>query len=495
MKIFLSGKLIGSLCILLLIAILFGCSQEPVMWKIKSEQQVISDYIASNPDQFSEFGKLLENAGLTSLMSVRGPYTLFLPNNDAMNAYYKENGVNSLEELDNNFKKTLAYNHLVANEIMTGDIGLGTLRDTNAIGDFLVTEFRGSDIIINKQSKIIKRNIQVANGYIHQIDKVIDPVKLSIYDKLATDPSYSIFVAGLKCTGLKDTLQVISFPFGKKNARTRYTVLAVPDTIFNRYGIKIIDDLIARYTASPDSITFIKNGFYRYMEYHCLGGTYYLSGFDSETKLYPVLSNDNNVSITVDTDYKLNYDAVNKSYTAFNITYSNVPAKNGAIHSIKDLLPVFQPKASIIVFETTNYIDVMQGDYFGKYYMKWFDGQNTFAKIKWKGDFMQYYYKNHDTGDILNWDCLNMNGFWECEITTPKIMKGQYKMSGNLLTDSDYIVYVDGMQTALIKGTDPEKTTSWGEFSWESTKEHKIKVVNTSWGTLFWDTVIFTPIK
>src|SRR5674476_511157 len=183
-------------------------------------------------------------------------------------------------------KQTLVFNHLIANEIQTGDVGLGALRDTNSIGDFLVTEFQGSDIIINKQSKIVKRDIPVANGYIDYIDKVIDPVTVSGYDKLASDPSFSIFTEGLKRSGLKDTLQIVNFLYGKKNARTRFTILAVPDTIFKRNGINTIDDLISRYTSSPDSITFLKNGFYRYMEYHCMGGTFYLSDF--VTKLYPI---------------------------------------------------------------------------------------------------------------------------------------------------------------------------------------------------------------
>ncbi|MBW8331148.1 MAG: fasciclin domain-containing protein [Prolixibacteraceae bacterium] len=472
--------------ILFLVVTLFGCTQNPDLWDVTSNKQVISDYVLSNPDQFSEFGKLLESTGLNDQLSVRGPYTLFLPNNEAMIKFYTENST-TYEQLANKDKIKLVYNHLVANEIKTGDIGLGALRDTNSIGDYLVTEFQGSDIIINKQSKIIKRDIPVANGYIQLIDRVIDPVILSVFDKLAADPNYSLFTEGLNRTGLKDTLQKINFPFGKKVTRTRFTILAVPNAIYNNHGIRTIDDLILQYTNSPDSITFLENGFYRYMEYHCLGGTYYLSDFT--TRLYPILSSDNNVSVTIDTDYKLNYDSENLLYTGFDIASSDIPAKNGAIHSITDLLPVTQPDPSILTFYCTDYFDLKQGDYYRKYYMKWYDGQNTFSKIKWKGDYLQYYYKNND-------DCLNMNGFWWCEITTPKIMKGHYNLTSNLWSGNvDYEVYVDGVYSATIKKTDPNKTTSWGEFVWDKTEEHKIKVVNITWGLLFWNSVIFTPIK
>lgn len=65
MKIIISRKISTSLNILLLIVFLFGCTQDPVLWKAKSDEMVISAFIANNPDQYSEFGKLLESAGLT----------------------------------------------------------------------------------------------------------------------------------------------------------------------------------------------------------------------------------------------------------------------------------------------------------------------------------------------------------------------------------------------------------------------------------------------
>ncbi|HEY3371525.1 MAG TPA: hypothetical protein VGK10_11785, partial [Prolixibacteraceae bacterium] len=258
-------------------------------------------------------------------------------------------------------------------------------------------------------------------------------------------------------------------------------------------GITSIDALIAYFTPRRDSITFKANPFYRYMEYHCLGGTYFLSDF--KTQLYPILSSDNNVSVTIEEDYKLNLDLKSKQYTGFDIAASNIPAKNGAIHILNDILPVVQPAPTKYIFDTTDYPEIKQGDFYGKYYMKWFDGQNTFPKIKWRGDYLQYYYKNHDAPTQLNSDCLNMNGFWEIEITTPKIMKGKYTLSGYVWSGNiDFEVYVDGVKTATVPRSGPDRAP-WGDFSWTTTQEHKIKLVNITWGILFWDTVEFTPVK
>jgi uncharacterized surface protein with fasciclin (FAS1) repeats len=481
--------------VLLFGLILFGCQPDPVKYDPRADKQVISQYIAAHPEKFSEFEKILKRTNLDNLLSVRGPFTLLLPNDDAMKAYYQKLGVSSFEEFTDTMDiYNLVYNHVVMSGIGSGEIGLGALRDTNALGDFLVTEFDGSDIILNKSARIIDRDIKVANGYIHEIDKVIAPITDDVYMAISKDPGYSIFAEGLNRTKLKDTLGIISFQFGTRKARTRFTLFAVADTTYNRFGIHSIDELIATYSSTndPDSLQTLENGFYRYMEYHCLANTYYLSDFD--TKLYPILSFDNNILINVTDDYKINPDRRTGLYTGFYIPQSNFPSKNGAIHTINTLLPVVQPAPTKIILETTDYMELKMGDYWGKYYARFTDGQNTFQKIKWEGDYLLYYYKNHDTGELLSDDCLSMSGFFTCEVTIPKIMKGQYSIASNLWANNiDYVVYVDGVKVATVARATAARTP-WCEVNWTKTEEHKIKVINTTWGMLFWDTIELTPL-
>lgn len=475
------------------VALMFGCKEDPILWKVDSAQMVIADYVASDP-AYSEFSAMIESSGLASLLRVRGPFTLFLPTDSVMQIFYKERGVSSWEEFSPEYVEEVTRNHMVTSAMYSGDFGLGAIRDLNGLNDYLVTEFQGSDIVINKKSVIINRDIEAANGVVHVVGHVIEPVTISVFDYVEEDNAYSLFAAGLRETGLKDTLSIIDFPYGQKTARTRYTLLAVADTTFNRYGIHTIDELIAHFTDAPDSVSYINNPFYRYMEYHCMGGTHYFN--DLETAVYPILSYDNNISVRVDSDYKLNENSETGSYTGFVTEESNIPAKNGTIHTLNDLLPVFQPAPTRIVFETTDFFDLQQGDYFGKYYMRWFDGQNTFEDIKWEGSYLLYYFKDHDTGKLMNHDCLSMSGWWWVEIKTPKIMKGNYELTSNLWNGNiSYSVFVDGVNTALINIDDPAESTSWGRFEWTSTERHTIKVVAKSSGLLFWDTLIFTPIN
>ena len=486
---------------LLFISLIFTfCSEDAQLWKAKSQEQLAGDYINSNTDQYSEFGKLMRMTGMESVLNVRGPFTVFLPNDDAMFAYYKLKNVSSLEGFSESFRKDLILNHILPVDLPTGDFGLGALRETNGLGDYVVSEFDGSDIIVAKYSKIIKRDIITANGYIHAIDRVMDPVTKDIFTVVSSDPSYKIFSEGLNLTGLKDTLGIIEFPYGNKTARTRFTLLAVPDSVFNRYGIYNVDDLISWCGANRDSLTFINNPFYRYIEYHCLNGSYYLS--DLNTGLYPILSRDNNVFFTIDDDYKINLNNKTKLYTGFVIPASNTPAKNGALHAINDILPVIEPEPQTVIFETTDFFDLKQGDYYGKYYRRWFDDTNVFAKIHWEGDYLLYYYNLNNSN--INRDCLSMNGWWTISITFPKVMKGKYTISifqPNWNDITNLVAYVDGVGTPYVyEGAYGGTGGSAGlqkiaDVEFKTTSEHTITLRNIVNGMLFWDYVQFTPVR
>lgn len=476
------------------------CTQDPQYWKVASTDQVAGDYISSNPE-YSEFEKLVQLTGMEALLKIRGPYTVFLPTNEAMFSYYKEKNVTSLDGFTIDFLTNLIRNHIVTNEINTSEFGLGALRDTNAIGDYLVTEFDGSDIILEKHSKITKRNIRTANGYIHIIDKVLDLITDDVFTVISSNPSYRIFSDGLKLSGLNDTLQLIRFPFGKTLARTRFTVLAVPDTIYQRYGINNVNDLVNYLGANPDSVTYLDNPFYRYMEYHCLNGTHYLNTL--KTTLYPILSSDNNVSLTIDTDYKINFVRKTQKYTGFIVPSSNIPAKNGAIHTVNDILPVTQPEPVSIRFETTDFFDFKQGEYYMKHYQKFSDGENGFANIHWQGDYMQYHFKVAGTsGTLLNDDCLQIIGWFTLSVTFPKVMKGKWEVrvyQPNWGDVTSCKVYIDGKLT----GTDylgartggPGGLQKVGEVDFKTTAAHTVTLVNYAYGMIFWDYIQFDPIN
>jgi uncharacterized surface protein with fasciclin (FAS1) repeats len=486
-----------------------GCDELlPELHDADSVEQTIMEFVTDEryKDSYSLFGEIMEKSGLRNLLSVRGPYTLFLPDNNAVAEYMALKGMESAASMNEDMARELVLNHLTDVRIFSSEIGLGALIKVNALGDFLSSEFDGPEIYINKESRISKRDIITANGIIHAINKVIEPVHDDVATILASKPGYTIFNQGLQATGVADTLKVIEFPYGNFTARTRYTLLAVSDEVYNANGIFTLNDLVNTFTDDPTNIDQRGNEFFHYMEYHCLRGTYYLSHFSRGQ--YPNIANENYINFTLDNDYEINKDLTG-GYTSFYRPGSNIPAKNGVIHTIDNFLIPPAPSPWRVVFDVTDYIDFRESDFYKRreslrpgdnIFQKFYDGNNTFEFIKWEGDYLQYYYRVDDwkVGDYINGDCLKMTGYWSIEITTPRIMKGKYEINAFTRIGPDCLIYIDGvLQEHLYKmteGGDNVIARYIGTVDWSESTTHTIKLVNLNSGQIFYDRLEFTPV-
>jgi uncharacterized surface protein with fasciclin (FAS1) repeats len=480
----------------LFVGLLFSfCSKNPdIGSRLNEDEPGMYEYLLSKPDQYSEFTKLIELTHSVELLKATRNLTFLIPDNTAMREYYKAKKVNSLADFTDDFRQILLRNHLIPSIQKTSDIFLGALQDTNALGDYLETEFSGSEIFVNKTSKIITRNIAVADSYIQVIDKVLDPETKDIYTVISEDPAYTIFSEGLQLTGLKDTLQLITYPYKTKNVRTRFTLLAVPDTTYNRLGIYSANDLINRCGESTtEDLASKEHPFYQYMAYHCLSGVYYLNYFMDESKYYTI-SQINSISMSVTNDYKINPDIVTNEYTGFYIPESNTSAKNGVIHAVNNLLPL--PELQEFIFETTDYFEIKQGAFYRKDQKEWFDGQNSFSKIKFLSDKLQYYGISAPNDVHLNGDYLFLPNFKWIEITTPAIPAGHYIIRSKMKfiygeSFPNVKVYIDDKYTTDI--TSNQEFADLGEVLWETSGEHKIKIDCPDGATMSWDYLVFTP--
>jgi len=111
-----------------------SCQTDPILPAIASSKLVISDYIVKNDSVYGEFAKLLETTGLSSLLSIRGPFTLLLPTDVAMKEYCASKNVVTVTDFDVEFQKQLVYNHLIPATISWGDMGEGSISKENSLG-------------------------------------------------------------------------------------------------------------------------------------------------------------------------------------------------------------------------------------------------------------------------------------------------------------------------------------------------------------------------
>ena len=483
----------------LLSLLLVQCKEEPEVWKPEQDQLQIMEYIEGDSvSVYSDFVAMAKKVGMDAILSTRGPFTLFLADNDAFQAYYESKGKSSYMDFTDEEITKILRNNVVAAEIKTSDIGLGALSEKNALGDYLVSEFRGSEIIINKYSRIVDRDIEVANGIIHRVDKVIDPVTEGTYETIKQLSEFSIFAQGLEAAGLKDTLDINEIPYGKTFARVRYTILAVPDSVYIANGINSVQDLIAHYDNGVGNINQTDNGFYEYMVYHCLERTNYLS--DIEDGIYWVISRNNYVEFSVGAEFSVNPD--DSIFTTFIDKYSNIPTKNGVIHGIDQLLPVQPPVAKEFKWDTTSFPEFEEQEWYGvgETVRNFYDGEEGFAKLKFQADYLQYWCKFQGTG-FINEDCLIMpEGYWTLEVTIPRVTRGKYEVYGYFkkgLNRANLIFYFDGVKIDNVvetNGSDGPYVDAYiCDVDWTTTQEHVVKLVTVYPGIILWDRLTFKP--
>ncbi|MCL1609975.1 fasciclin domain-containing protein [Marseilla massiliensis] len=190
-----------------------SCSDEPDDENFYTfTGEMMSDYFRNRPE-YSDFAYIVDQAGMTDLLSAYGHYTCFLPSNKVVENYLNKKGLNSVKDLTLEQCDTIARTHLVNNMYATIDMNDGTLNTANMNKRYIqithtVDKNDNSVVQLNRMSNIIfeLKDDSVENGIIHPIDVLLENSNSSISDVLKANDRIRIFYEGLVATGLRDTL-------------------------------------------------------------------------------------------------------------------------------------------------------------------------------------------------------------------------------------------------------------------------------------------------
>lgn len=188
---------------------------------IKTEL-TIADYLQEDP-QFSAIAEIFarvplgskaEASPILSALSARGNYTVFAPNNDAVNAFAVKQGHKDYTELTSEESLLLAYSCIIDNGTNSAYESPDFPQDGSAfampdLNDRLITcklDAEKDTYVLNGTSAIAKADIELSNGYLHIVgggenSSAIAPSNESVADLIGEAPNMQGMAYLLNLTG------------------------------------------------------------------------------------------------------------------------------------------------------------------------------------------------------------------------------------------------------------------------------------------------------
>ncbi len=322
-------KLLTPVCCSLLIAA--TCVQQSCSEKIDDSAlytfvgEMMIDHFTNDTATYSDYLVLLDQvhpskkspSTMRALLAARGNYTCFAPTNEAIRHHLDsllvigEVSSTDIHQVPDSVAESIVFNSIIENgdnpAFATTDFVEGALTTTN-MNDRYVNISYGNDstgatlIFVNTNSIIIEKDIEVENGYIHTIDKVLSPSTATLADLIETTENLTFFGDLLKLTGLESKLLAYKDYDYEDNEKAgaigtnvnggsgwngtfpehRYfgfTAFVETDSVFAEKGINNIEDLKnyikenAYYdenTSYGDDYYDPNNAIYQFVAYHLL---------------------------------------------------------------------------------------------------------------------------------------------------------------------------------------------------------------------------------
>lgn len=281
--------------------------------------EMMIDHLRDNPD-FSSYYEILgrvhpskrSSSTMHELLAARGNYTCFAPTNEAIDLYIDslltigEVSSKEISELPDSVAEYIVFNSIIdhGNNDAIASTEFDKAENYANMNDRYITftytnaEDGSTVIYANTNSKITEMDIEVENGYIHVIDKVLSPSKATVADLIEATPNLSFFGGLLEITGWDDKLlvwrddayedfeeagEVISTKTGNsqypEHRYLGFTVFVEPDSVYEANGINSVAELMtylqnnAYYnegTSYGEDYTNPENAVNQFVAYHIL---------------------------------------------------------------------------------------------------------------------------------------------------------------------------------------------------------------------------------
>lgn len=485
--------------------------------------QNLMQYIDANPD-FTSFKKIVNSGKMTDALSSYNSnggidYTLFLPTNEAVTKFINESDrYSTLDALiqDAAYCAEIVRYHLVNGRIPSNEFPNGALANKTISNYFLTIFYREENntvtYSVNDEAKVLTIDIELDNGTIHTIDKMLTPVVFTSYEWVEQSNEFTIYSELLSKCGLADTLNAFTLDELGREVYNEYTLFAESNSLYAANGIMSFNDLITAIDASGSAgqdFTNPANAVNKYARYHILEKSVFLDEF--ATEVYNTYG-DLPVSVDLDNILKINkgtmvFDTIINSGDTVLVNYlqvieenSNIVTRSGAIHQLDHLLFPFLPgrKTVIYQFYEEPVINALRN----------IEGEHTIIDddleyISLIGTKSLLYIKS-PTGisGCSNADYIQVSGDIDFSFKTPKILAGRYTIKLQLQRGYSYLASIQalvddkkvGVVLDLKANSQAFSNFTLGTVEFSDYRSHTVNLRTVIPGRLLIDRITFEPI-
>ncbi|HEX6430934.1 MAG TPA: fasciclin domain-containing protein, partial [Niastella sp.] len=231
-----------TLCFLVLVA-MPGCKKDHFSYQEQLRSVLAFDKIQEDTS-LSLAVQALERTKMAATLNAYGPFTFFIPDNNAFRKFLAGKGKTSVDDIPEEELKTILVYHILPTRLKSAEFIQGPQATPTGRGDFITLDISKGfkdNTIANGIAKVYKTDIEYANALVHKIDGVLNPPTLTIGEFLLQNKDqYSIMIAGLERVKLMDTLTRLTDWSGQ---RIRVTLFAETNEVLQAAGIQNFDHL------------------------------------------------------------------------------------------------------------------------------------------------------------------------------------------------------------------------------------------------------------
>ncbi len=424
--------------------IISGCKKQQFREDTTEDVNIVG-YLEKNIDSFSLFKQILDRTDNSAFLNAYGSYTCFAPTNGGVKAWLAATNTASVDAADINVLKELVKFHLLSDTVTTAAFKDGRLPVPTMQSQFLITgvSFKdgSSSYTVNRQAAVLRSNIKVGNGIIHEIDHVLVPSSKTISQQLEANPNFSIFVEAMKATGYYTLLNTVD----ADTAKRWMTVIAESNQALADSGFTSFAALKTKYSNTGDPAN-TADSLHIYMAYHILRDIKFLgdiinAGTHQTLQPQEVISTQLiNQDVVVNEDV---FDGILEKGVLLTRNISDNAATNGVWHQAAAHYTTKFRKPAAVFWDLCSFPEIMKLPAYYKKQNYNFVRQNELDKpikdIDWEfksaSTTLTYFYSTSSSLGIYQYnnDCLVLplgapsRATW-FEFTTPVIIKGRYKV-------------------------------------------------------------------